>query len=171
MLHEWHDFYMLLGTASAALMALLFVAASIGASFLTPERSTATRTFMSPVVFHLSAVLLLSLVVLVPTHAPLTLALVIGIGAVIGFAYTVFVLKGLVQTGTRDVADLFGYGVCPFLSYAAALLAAVLIAKLSVAGPEILAGALLLLLAINIRNAWDLMLAFARRLAAQTPND
>jgi hypothetical protein len=43
--HDWHDFYMLLGTASAALVALLFVAVSIGASFLTPERSVATRTY------------------------------------------------------------------------------------------------------------------------------
>jgi hypothetical protein len=40
--------------ASAALVALLFVAVSIGASFLTPEHSVATRTFMSPVVFHFS---------------------------------------------------------------------------------------------------------------------
>jgi hypothetical protein len=31
--HGWHDFYMLLGTASAALVALLFVAVSIGASW------------------------------------------------------------------------------------------------------------------------------------------
>jgi hypothetical protein len=67
--HDWHDFYMLLGTASAALVALLFVAASIGASFFTPERSIATRTFMSPVVFHFSTILMLSLVALVPSHA------------------------------------------------------------------------------------------------------
>ena len=52
--HDWHDFYMLLGTASAALVALLFVAVSIGANFLMPGRSVATRTFMSPVVFHFS---------------------------------------------------------------------------------------------------------------------
>jgi hypothetical protein len=44
----------------------LFVAVSIGASFITPERSTATRTFMSPVVFHFSTLLLLSLVALLP---------------------------------------------------------------------------------------------------------
>ena len=62
--HDWHDFYMLLGTASAALVALLFVAVSIGASLITPDRSTATRTFMSPAVFHFSTLLLLSLVAL-----------------------------------------------------------------------------------------------------------
>jgi hypothetical protein len=31
MLDGWHEFYTLLGTAAAALVALLFVAASIGA--------------------------------------------------------------------------------------------------------------------------------------------
>src|SRR6516225_1722116 len=66
--HDWHDFYMLLGTASAALVALLFVAASIGASFLTPDRSVATRTFMSPVVFDFSTRLLISLIAIVPSH-------------------------------------------------------------------------------------------------------
>lgn len=37
-------------------------------------------------------------------------------------------------------------------------------------GPDkqgILAAALLLLLAVNIRNAWDLMLAFARQVASK----
>jgi hypothetical protein len=52
MLEDWHDFYILLGTAAAALVALLFVAASIGASMLTPERTRATRTYLSLVVFH-----------------------------------------------------------------------------------------------------------------------
>ena len=34
-------------------------------------------------------------------------------------------------------------------------------------GADILAAALLLLLAVNIRNAWDLMLAFARQVASK----
>jgi len=29
-LHEWHEFYILLGTAAATLLALLFVAVSLG---------------------------------------------------------------------------------------------------------------------------------------------
>ena len=86
--HDWHDFYMLLGTASAALVALLFVAVSIGASFLTPERSVATRTFMSPVVFHFSTLLLISLIVMVPTHTALSLAIGIALVAVAGLGYT-----------------------------------------------------------------------------------
>jgi len=34
-------------------------------------------------------------------------------------------------------------------------------------GADILAAALLLLLAVNIRNAWDLMLAFAQQVASK----
>src|SRR6516165_10375382 len=103
--HDWHDFYMLLGTASAALVALLFVAVSIAASFLTPERSIATRTFMSPVVFHFSTLLLVSLVALVPSHTALLLAVGIVLVAIAGFGYTTVVLVGLARASIRDAAD------------------------------------------------------------------
>jgi hypothetical protein len=49
-LAEWRDFYLLVGTAGATLVALLFVAVSIGVGFLTRERAAAVRIYMSPVV-------------------------------------------------------------------------------------------------------------------------
>jgi len=52
--------------AAAALLALLFVAASIGAGYMSADRGSPTRTFTTPVVFHYTFVLLLSLVALVP---------------------------------------------------------------------------------------------------------
>src|SRR5437588_10053156 len=165
--NDWHDFYMLLGTSSAALVALLFVAVSIGASFLTPERSIATSTFISPVVFHFAAILLLSLVALVPAHMTVSLAAGIAVLAIAGLSYTTVVLVGLGRASVGDIADRLGYGICPLAAYLAILASA----GLAVAGPalgaDILAAALLLLLAVNIRNAWDLVLAFARRVASQ----
>lgn len=118
-----HDFYMLLGTASAALVALLFVAVSIGASFLTSERSVATRTFMSPVVFHFSTLLLISLIAIVPSHTALSLAIGITLVAVAGLAYTTVVLVGLARASVSDIADRFGYGFCPLAAYLAMLAA------------------------------------------------
>src|SRR5215831_16111274 len=35
--HTWHDFYLLVGTASATLVGLMFVAASIGASVFSEQ--------------------------------------------------------------------------------------------------------------------------------------
>ena len=55
-LEHWREFYLLVGTAAAALVALLFVAASIGAGYLTAERASNTRTYMSPVTACLVAV-------------------------------------------------------------------------------------------------------------------
>ena len=155
--HDWHDFYMLLGTASTALVALLFVAVSIGASFLTPERSVATRTFMSPVVFHFST----------PSHTALSLAIGITLVAVARLAYTTVVLVGLARASISDIADRFGYGILPLVSYVAMIATAGLVISRAALAADIPAAALLLLLAVNIRNAWDLMLAFARQVATK----
>jgi len=168
--HDWHDFYMLLGTASAALVALLFVAVSIGASFLTPERSVATRTFMSPVVFHFSTLLLISLIAIVPSHTALSFAIGITLVAIGGLAYTTVVLVGLARASISDIADRFGYGIFPLASYVAMLTAAGLVISRATLAADILAASLLLLLAVNIRNAWDLMLAFARQVASKRPD-
>jgi len=164
-LDGWHEFYGLLGTAAAALVALLFVAVSIGAAVLTPERAGATRTFLSPVVFHYTAVLFLSLIVLIPTQTPMSLGLCIGVVAGAGFIYSLVILVRVTRDAMADVPDWFGYGASPLAAYAAALGAAWLLAAQSPASPIVLAGALLVLLVTNIRNAWDLTLALARRLA------
>jgi hypothetical protein len=77
MLDGWHEFYNLLGTAAAALVALLFVAASIGAGYISAERGSPTRTFTTPVVFHYTFVLFLSLVSLIPSNTDTSFAVII----------------------------------------------------------------------------------------------
>jgi hypothetical protein len=164
---QWHEFYALLGTAAAALVALLFVALSIGASVLTPERAGATRTFMSPIVFHYTAVLFASLIALVPTQTLQSLGLSIGLVALAGTVYASGILIRVVRDDLADMADNFGYGGIPVAAYVGCLIAAGYLIAGSLAGPSILAGALLLLLIINIRNAWDTTLALARRHAGE----
>jgi hypothetical protein len=165
----WHDFYMLLGTASAALVALLFVAASVGAGLIDPARSTATRTYMSPVIFHYTCVLFVSLMALVPDMTERRLAIVVALLALVGFGFSAAVLIGVMRSAGSDLADHFGYGASPLAAYAAALVAAGFLWTHSTAGPNILAGALVLLLLVNIRNAWDLTITFARRRVGGPP--
>lgn len=165
----WHDFYMLLGTASAALVALLFVAASIGAGLIDPARSTATRTYMSPVIFHYTCVLFLSLMTLVPDMTERRLAVIVALLALAGFGFSVAVLIGVMRSAASDIADRFGYGAGPLAAYIAAFVAAGFLWTHATAGPNILAGALVLLLLVNIRNAWDLTITFARRRVGSPP--
>lgn len=163
MLEDWHDFYILLGTAAAALVALLFVAASIGASAMRPEHARARQTYISPVLFHYAAILFTSLIALVPTQTPLWLGISIGSVALAGLLYSLFVCFQLIRASVADITDLMGYGGGPAAAYAAALVSACLFKSQSAAAVDVVAGAFMVLLVINIRNAWDLFIALALR--------
>jgi hypothetical protein len=163
-LKEWHDFYVLVGTAGATLLALLFVAVSLGAGFLTEERQSATRTFMSPIVVHFSSVFFLSAVALFPSHSARFFAGLVGATALIGAIISTYITVQVVRTElTNYLEDYFAYGLLPGLGYLALIAAAVSIYLEKDFGLNALAGALLLLTIVNIRNAWDLTLAMARR--------
>src|SRR5580692_5530360 len=164
MLSPWHEFYGLLGTAAAALVALLFVAASIGIGILSAHRTSATRTFTSPVLFHYTFVLFVSLIALVPVNTETSLAIIVGLSAAGSLVYSLVIMVRVLRTATvTDIDDRFGYGASPPAAYLAVLAGAGFIYERSVIGPPLLAGALILLLLVNIRNAWDLTLFFVQR--------
>ena len=169
MLEGWHEFYALLGTAAAALVALLFVAASIGAGYLSADRHSPTRTFTSPIIFHYTYVLFLSLVALAPTNTDTSLAAIVGLSSAGALVYSSFIFVRVLRSQTTDLDDRLGYGAGPLAAYAAALAASVFIVDRSTIGPPLLAGALTLLLVVNIRNAWDLTVFFAQRRTKEEP--
>lgn len=163
-LKEWHDFYVLVGTAGATLLALLFVAVSLGAGFLTKERQSATQTFMSPVVVHFTSVFFLSAIALLPWHQAKFFAALIGVTALIGAILSTYITVQVVRTNmTNYVEDYLAYGLLPGIGYFALLAAAGLIYLEKDFGLDALAGALLLLAIVNIRNAWDLTLTMVRQ--------
>ena len=167
MLADWHEFYALLGGAAAALLSLLFVVASIGASAMTADTASGTRTFMSPVAFHYANVLFLGLVALIPVQTWESFGLTLGVAAVASLVYSIVILVRVLGDSRADMVDNFAYGAVPAVCYTAGIVSSVLILKESSVGLNMLAGAALLLLIVNIRNAWDLMLSMARRNAAQ----
>ena len=164
-LEHWHEFYLLLGTAAAALVALQFVAASVGAGFLKFETATATRTYMTPVIVHLSSVLLASALALVPWHNATTCAVVFGIASAIGTLYAgVLALRILTDSADHiEFDDRLCHGVAPPIAYAAGIAAAVMFRLGTGHAAEVLAAGLLLLLGVNIRNAWDSTLFLVRK--------
>ncbi len=169
MLEGWHEFYGLLGTAAAALAALLFVAASIGTGYISTAASSPTRTFTSPVLFHYTYALFVSLIALMPDTTDTSLAVVIGISAAAALAYSIFILRRVLRSNVSDIDDRLGYGLGPPLAYAAAFAAAFFISAHSAIGPPLLAGAMIFSLLINIRNTWDLTVFFAQRRDSGNP--
>jgi hypothetical protein len=73
------------------------------------------------------------------------------------------VLRRVMRSNAKDLDDRLGYGAGPLAGYVVTLVAAVFVFERSPVGPPLLAGALILLLRINIRNAWDLTVFFTQR--------
>jgi hypothetical protein len=160
LIEDWHDFDLLVGTAAATLVGLMFVAASIGASIYTEKNRAGMQAFISPTVVHFTSVLVLALLALVPTHEWLTLA---GLLALVGVAGGVYSANLWMQLFVRrrfdvDIVDRLFYAALPSLGYLLLLLAAFFLLRQSEAGLDLLAAAQITLLLAGIRNAWDMMM-------------
>jgi hypothetical protein len=158
--HEWHDFYVLVGTASATLVGLMFVAASIGAQVFTERNREALRAFISPTVVHFSATLFICILAAIPSQTWLTLGgLLIAAGAA-GIIYSARVLAQL-YIGRRfdvDVIDRMFYAAIPALGHVLVLLSGCLLLAQAAWSVDVAAAGVITLLAAGIRNAWDMML-------------
>src|SRR5215467_7934004 len=170
LLDAWHDFDVLIGTAAATLVGLMFVAASIGASVFTEKDRAALKAFISPTVVHFSAVLLVAIVSLIPSHDWPALA---GLLALVGIPGAIYSANLWLQLFIRrrfniDIVDRLFYALIPVLGYLLLLLAALVLLRQSPAGLDLLAAGQITLLLAGIRNAWDMMLWIVIR--APTPS-
>jgi hypothetical protein len=159
LLHDWHDFYALVGTASATLVGLMFVAVSIGTSIFNEDHRSAMRAFITPTVVHFAAVLFACLLITIPTQSWHTLGGLIGAGGLAGLIYCGKLAGRIIirRKLTLDLDDRLFYFLLPLLGYLLALIAAALLLTQSVASPNLIAAAVLTLLLAAIRNAWDMM--------------
>ena len=155
-LRDWHDFAVTIAAAAATLIGAMFVVMSIGSGFLTRERAHAVRAFLTPTVIHLASALLGAALTMVPTLDWPVFAALVGAGGLIGFGYSATVLVR-VHGHPVDWVDRIWYGGLPLLGYAAAIAAAWFLLARAVAGIDLLAGVLALLLVAGIRNAWDML--------------
>jgi hypothetical protein len=160
LLHNWHDFYVLIGTASATLVGLMFVAASIGSSIFNEEHRAPMKAFITPTVVHFAAVLFTCLLVIIPTHSWRTLGGLLGVGALAGSIYcgTILIQLFIGHKFNVDFSDRLFYALIPALGYVLGFISAVLLLIRSAASVNLMAAALLTLLLAGIRNAWDMLL-------------
>src|SRR5271165_6038791 len=134
-IHAWHDFYVLVGTASATLVGLMFVAASIGSSVFNEEHRAPMTAFITPTVAHFAAVLFASLVVTIPTHSWRTLGGLLAAGGIAGSIYCGGILVQIIvqHRFNVDLTDRLFYALIPALGYLLVLVSAVLLLMQSAA--------------------------------------
>lgn len=159
LLHDWHDFYLLVGTASATLVGLMFIAVSIGASIFNEDHSAGMTAFITPTVMHFAAVLFACLLVTIPTQSWHTLGGLLAAGGLTGSLYCGRLVVAMIirHRFKVDLIDRLFYALLPLLGYLLALISAALLLMQSAASPNLIAAAVLTLLVAAIRNAWDMM--------------
>lgn len=164
-LGSWRDFYVFAGTAAATLLGLMFVVASLSQRIVsTDEGSTASRAFSAPVITFFVTAIVVSMVMLVPRPSPKALAVLLAIIGLGGFLY-------MINSGAHKqwrerglgLDDLAWYVALPFLAYAVVAAAAVEVWSAARYGFYLSAAAMLLLLLIGIRNAWDIVTFIAQQ--------
>jgi hypothetical protein len=152
-LAEWRDFYVMIGTASGVIVGATFIVASLAANL--KDRMVGLRGFITPTAVHLGSVLVGSAILTAPTLTPDLLALLLGAGGTAGVVYSLIVTTRIWGMNL-DRSDRGFYALLPILAYAAMAGAAGIALSRITHTLEIVAVALVALLIIGMRNAWDM---------------
>ncbi len=158
-LSTWQNFYVIIGSAAAALTGLLFVVATLIAQVRVRVSSPteAFATFNTPNIVHFRSALLVAAILSAPWQALWNAGLLLGLWGLGGMIYVVIVLRrARRQTDYQPVLeDWLWHTVFPLVSYTALLVAAILLPGHPAPALFVIAAATVLLLFIGIHNAWD----------------
>ncbi len=155
----WRDFFTLLGEASATMVALLFVAASVASGVFSTDRSAPMRVFLTASVVHFGGILASCLIVVAPFQNEILLGAFICGAGVFGLGYYAVTWRDMMRDGliTRlDLEDRTWYGYLPVATYLSETVTGALLIGHQPAGLAALATVLGLLMLIAIHNAWDI---------------
>ena len=158
-LHDWQNFYILMGTAAATLMGLLFVAVSSG-GYLPPQQAkNYLRTFVNPTLLYYFQVLLVACLGIMPlANALIFIGALVVVGS-INVALILKILRRIVVVHGDDEIDgghWIWHVLLPalvsllFLGTAIGFFLGITLAPMGLAVAE------LLLIGIGLHNTWTL---------------
>jgi hypothetical protein len=156
----WHDFYLMIGTAAATLVGLLFVSLSLNVDVITHESNADLRVLAAQTFTGFLNVVMLAVLFLIPRQVPPGLGLpLLGIS---GYGLYETVGRFLKTRRARPhgwsrggVARRF---VVPALCFVALTIIAVSVLLGQTGGLYWLVPVMILLIVAASRNAWDLLL-------------
>lgn len=157
-LSGWENFYVIVGSSAGALIGLQFVVITLIAEMpVARDLKQAGGAFATPTIVHFGAVLLLAAILSAPWAGIAPAAVLWGLMAFGGVAYTAIVARRLrVQTAYQpEFEDWLFHVVLPFAAYAILAISAFATRSHLREAMFAVATAVLLLLFIGIHNAWD----------------
>ncbi len=157
LLSHWANFYVIAGSAAAALTGLQFVVVALIPQVRPRKVEGGIEAFSTPTIVHFSSVLLLSSVLSAPWDGFSCVAALVAVCGALGTGYST-----LVGWRARRVADYrpvfedwLWHVALPLTAYALLLAAGLALVQRPDGALFTIAAAVLLLLFIGIHNAWD----------------
>ena len=168
----WQNFYVVVGSASAALIGLQFVVIALVAGQIKRPTWNELDAFATPTIRHLGACLLVSSMLCAPWPSLAAAGIALAACGATGVAYGVVIIyRARHQTSYQMVfEDWLWHMALPLLSYASLGASALALVRETNISLFVTAGTTLLLLFIGIHNAWDTVTYMVvQRREAETP--
>jgi hypothetical protein len=157
-LAAWQNFYVIVGSSSAALTGLQFVVIALVADLKRRSIAQEIDAFGTPTVVYFSTVLLVSAISTAPWQVPSNASLAIGACGIAGLIYSAVIIKRLRRLSKDRVMlkeEWLWYILLPLIVYALLLIAAVMFPGYPRRVTFLIGFTVLLLLFVGIHNAWD----------------
>jgi hypothetical protein len=163
-LHDWHDFYLMVGGGSAALTGLLFVIVSLGPHIISGRGTTGVRAFISPLATCFTYVFVTAALMLAPGLTSDTIGWSLIAGGLGGIVYMIWTrVSQRWRENNLSTLDWIWFVAMPHLCFALLFASGIGILKHSPLGLDSLGVTAVLLIIVGIRNGWDLVLWVAQQ--------
>lgn len=164
-LEPWRDFYTLAGTAAATLMGLLFVAVSLRPKIMADGGPEGLRAWAGQTMSNLIALLIVSLVCMMPDLDAVTFATAVIVLGAQGLARGAWRLRAIARDPdpTWTLANVVWRGVLPVAAYAIAIWVGLDILRGPPDALEWLVVVAFLLVSASAGAAWSLLIEMGQR--------
>jgi hypothetical protein len=173
LLSSWENFYVIVGSSSAALTGLQFVVIALVADSRHRSSLAEINAFGTPTVVHFCAAFLVSAIMSAPWSALWTVGVLLGLVGATGVGYIALVVRrARSQMGYKPVwEDWLWHVVLPLVAYFALAIAGALLASHTIGALFTVGAMSTLLLFIGIHNAWDTVTWIAVTRKSEPPPD
>ncbi|HEY2324360.1 MAG TPA: hypothetical protein VGJ82_15990 [Thermoanaerobaculia bacterium] len=165
-LHDWNNFYVIVGSSAAALTGLQFVVVVLSAEADSVRDATAAlEAFGTPTVVHFCVVLTIAALICVPGQTPVSLGSLLTLLGAGGIVYSIVTARRAKRQSNYEPVfeDWLWHVGFPFVAYGILLATGACTFRFAAGALYVVAAVALALLFVGIHNAWDSVVYIATR--------
>ncbi len=157
LLASWENFYVIVGSAAAALTGLMFVVITLIASVPGRGSGEGVATFGTPNVTHFCVALFVAATLAAPWQALIPASLLLGLTGLGGVTYVTIVFRRARRQTVYEpvLEDWLWHIIFPYIAYITLVVGAIILLFDPIPSLFAVGAVTVLLLFVGIHNSWD----------------